>query len=37
MESRKNSTNEPIQREGMEMQTKRTDLWTQWGKEARTN
>ena len=28
----KNSTDEPIYRKGMEMQTRRTDLWTQWEK-----
>ena len=34
MESRKNSTDEPIQREEMGMQMQRTDLWTLWGKES---
>ena len=29
----KNSTNEPIFREGKEMQMKKTDLWAQWRKE----
>ena len=34
MESKKkNGFGEPISREGMEMQSSRTDLWTQWGKE----
>ena len=28
----KNSTDEPIYRKGMETQTRRTDLWTQWEK-----
>ena len=27
----KDGTDEPIQRAGMEMQTQRKDLWTQWG------
>jgi len=29
----KNGTDETVCREGMEMQTLRTDLWTQQGKE----
>ena len=29
----KNGTDEPICRAGIETQTQRTDLWTQWGKE----
>ena len=33
MESRKNDTDEPIFSTGIETQTQRTDLWTQWGKE----
>ena len=33
MESRKNGTNEPIWRGGIETQTQRTDLWKQVGKE----
>ena len=34
MESRKkNGTDEPICRVGIETQRKRMDLWTQWGKE----
>jgi len=33
----KNSTDEPICREGMEMQMQTMDLWTQRGKECKTN
>ena len=33
MESRKNGTEEPICREGMETWMWRMDLWTQWGQE----
>jgi len=29
----KDGTDEPICRAGIEMQTQRTDLWAQWGKE----
>ena len=32
MESRKNGTDEPISREGVESQMYRTDMWTQEGK-----
>ena len=36
MESRKkNGIDEPIFREGIETQTQRTHLWTQWGKDKR--
>ena len=31
----KNSTDEPIDREEMEIQMQRMDLWTEQGKEAR--
>ena len=30
----KNGTAKPICRKEMEMQTQRTDMWTQWGKEG---
>ena len=30
----KNSTDEPICREEMEMQTQKTDFWTEWGKRG---
>ena len=30
---KKNDTDEPICKAGIEMQTYRIDLWTQWGKE----
>ena len=33
MESRKNGTDEPICRTGIETQIQRTDLWSQQGKE----
>ena len=29
----KEGADDPIHREAMEMQTQRTDLWAQWGKE----
>lgn len=37
MESRKNGVEEPICREGTEMQTERTDLWGQPEGEGDTN
>ena len=29
----KDGTNEPIYRAAIEMQTQKTDFWTQWGRE----
>ena len=30
----KNGTDKPTRRQGVEMQTKRTDMWAHWGKEV---